>query len=266
MKLNAAQHDAAAASLYGAEKSGIVIDAISTTYPDADVEDAYTIAQRVVELKVADGRVVKGHKVGLTSKAMRSMARAQEPDFATLTDDFFVFEGSTVSPAKMNDAKVEVEIAFVLGKDLPGPWVNVAEVIQATDFILPCLEIVDQRQKSGGPTPLVDTIADAASCGFVVLGANPRRLTDLDVRRVGAVLLKNGDQEVSGTGAAVMGNPVNSVAWLANKLLSFGTTLRAGQVLLSGSFVRAIPFGPGDTLTAIFGDGLGEVTLSVGKA
>jgi 2-oxo-hept-3-ene-1,7-dioate hydratase/2-keto-4-pentenoate hydratase len=265
MKLTAAQHNTAAASLYEAEKTGVVIDPISSTFPEADTEDAYTIAQTVVKLKVADGRSVKGHKVGLTSKAMRSMARATEPDFATLTDDFFTYEGATVSPAKMNDAKVEVEIAFVLGRDLPGPHVNVADVIRATEFVLPCLEIVDQRQKPGGPTPLVDTIADAASCGFVVLGANPRTLTQLDVRRVGAVLLKNGDQEVSGTGAAVMGNPVNSVAWLANKLLSFGTELKEGQVLLSGSFVRAIPFGPGDTLTALFGDGLGEVTLSVGR-
>jgi 2-oxo-hept-3-ene-1,7-dioate hydratase/2-keto-4-pentenoate hydratase len=266
MKLTAAQHDAAAASLYEAEQTGVMIDSISSTYPDAAVDDAYTIAQKVVQLKVAAGRSIKGQKVGLTSKAMREMTKATEPDFATLTDDYFVYEGSTVSPTKMHRALVEVEIAFVLGRDLPGPHVTVADVIRATEFVLPCLEIVDQRQKGGGPNPLIDTIADAASCGFVVLGGNPRRLDQLDVRRVGAVLLKNGDQEVSGTGAAVMGNPVSSVAWLANKLISFGTQLKEGQVLLSGSFVRAIPFGAGDTLTAIFGDGLGEVSLSVGKA
>ena len=265
MKLSREQQQAAAAALYEAGRSGVPIDTISTTYPDADVEDAYAIAQGVIDRKIADGHRIKGHKVGLTSKAMRSIASATEPDYATLTDDFFVFEGSTVSPAKMNRALVEVEIAFVLGTDLSGPNVNVAEVIRATDFILPCLEIVDQRQKGRGPTPLVDTIADAASCGFVVLGANPRRLTDLDVRRVGAVLLKNGDQEESGVGAAVMGNPVNAVAWLANKLHEFGTTLHAGDVVLSGSFVKAIPFGAGDTLTALFSEGLGEVSLSVAK-
>ena len=258
MKLSREQQQAAATALYEAGLSGTPIDSISTTYTEADVEDAYAIAQGVIDRKIADGHRIKGHKVGLTSKAMRSIASATEPDYATLTDDFFVFEGSTVSPKKMNRALVEVEIAFVLGTDLSGPAVNVAEVIRATDFILP-------RPQGRGPTPLVDTIADAASCGFVVLGANPRRLTDLDVRRVGAVLLKNGDQEESGVGAAVMGNPVNAVAWLANKLHEFGTTLHAGDVVLSGSFVKAIPFGAGDTLTALFSEGLGEVSLSVAK-
>ncbi len=265
MKLTSEQHNAAAQALYEAEKSGVPIDGtISSIYPDADVEDAYTIAKGVIDRKVADGRTIKGHKVGLTSKAMRSIASATEPDYAQLTDDYFVPEGSVISPKRLNRALVEVEIAFVLKKDLSGPSINTAEVIQATDFILPCLEIVDQRQTGRGPTPLVDTIADAASCGFVVVGGNPRKLTELDVRRIGGVLYKNGEVEESGVGAAVMGNPINAIAWLGNKLHEFGVTLRAGQILLSGSFVKAIPFGAGDTLTAIF-DQLGEVSLSVAK-
>ena len=258
------QREAAAAALYEAERTGVPIDAISTTYPDAGVEDAYAIAKAVTERKLRDGRTIKGHKVGLTSKAMRSIAAATEPDYGTLTDDYFVPESSVLPHLKMVRPLVEVEIAFVLKRDLPGPSVNAAEVIQATDFVLPCLEIVGMRQKGRGPTPLVDTIADAASCGFVVLGGHPKQLTDVDVRRIGAVLCKNGEPEESGVGAAVMGNPINAVAWLANKLHEFGVSLRAGNVILSGSFVKAIPFGPGDTITAIF-DTLGEVGVSVAR-
>jgi 2-oxo-hept-3-ene-1,7-dioate hydratase len=262
MHLTPTQHEAIANALYEAERTAVPIEPISTTYPDADVDDAYAISRAVTGRKLAEGRRVKGHKVGLTSKAMRSLTTATEPDYGTLTDDFFVAEGSTVRRSRMNRPLVEVEIAFVLKRDLAGPSVHAAEVIQATDFILPCLEIVDSRQVRRGPSPLVDTIADAASCGFVVLGGNPRRLIDVDVRRIGAVLLKNGDVEESGVAAAVMGNPVNAVVWLANKLLELGVHLEAGHVVLSGSFVKAIPFGAGDTLTAIF-DTLGEVSLSV---
>ena len=264
MRMTSEQHATAAATLHQAERTGVPIEALSITYPDADVEDAYTISRAVTAIKVAEGRRVKGHKVGLTSKAMRSIAAADEPDYGTLTDDYFTPEGSTVQRSRMNRPLVEVEIAFVLKHDLVGPAVTTAEVIQATDFVLPCLEIVDSRFIARGPRPLVDTIADAASCGFVVLGGCPRRLTDIDVRRIGAVLLKNGEAEESGVGAAVLGNPINAVAWLANKLHELGVGLLAGHVVLSGSFVRAIPFGAGDTLTAIF-DTLGDVSLSVAK-
>jgi 2-keto-4-pentenoate hydratase len=264
MKLTTAQHDDASDALYGAELSLVPIPPVSETYPDADVEDAYAISQGVTKRKLAAGRVIKGHKIGLTSKAMRSSSGAKEPDYGTLTDDFFQAEGAVVSPKRFNRALVEVEIAFVLKHDLVGPAVNAVDVIRATDFVLPCLEIVDSRFTHRGPTPLVDTISDAASCGFVVLGANPRRLDQIDVRRIGGTLYKNGDIEESGVGAAVMGNPVNAVAWLANKLHEFGVPLLAGHVLLSGSFVKAVPFGAGDTLTAIF-DQLGEVNLGVAR-
>ncbi len=264
MPLTTAQINEAADALYGAETTLVPIPPISVTYPEAGVEDAYAISKAVTARKVAAGRVVKGHKIGLTSKAMRSMARAKEPDYGTLTDDFIVAEGSVVLPSRMNRPLVEVELAFVLSRDLTGPNINVVDVIRATDFVLPCLEIVDSRYSGQGTAPLVDTIADAASCGFVVLGGNPRRLDQVDVRRIGAVLLKNGEAEESGVGAAVLGNPLNAVAWLANKLHEYGVPLLAGHLILSGSFVKAIPFGAGDTLTAIF-DTLGEVSLSVAR-
>ncbi len=264
MQLTPAQQAEASQKLYDAYTTVVQIDPISAQYPGADIEDAYAIADGVVKLKLAGGRIIKGHKVGLTSKAMQSMAAAKEPDYGTLTDDYFRYEGATVKRSEMNHPLVEVEIAFVMKKDLKGPGVNAADVISATDYILPCLEIVDSRQKRGGPGPLIDTVADAASCGFVVLGGNPRKLHQVDVRRIGAVLLINGSQEQSGVGAAVMGNPISSVAWLINKLAQFDVGVQEGQTILSGSFVKAIPFDAGDTLTAIF-DTLGEVTLAVAR-
>jgi 2-oxo-hept-3-ene-1,7-dioate hydratase len=255
------QVSAAAAALYQAELDNQPITPISETYPDADIEDAYRISTAVTELKVKAGRIVKGHKIGLTSKAMRTLTGATEPDYGTLFDNWFVLEGSKVPRSTMNRPLVEVELAFVLGEPLVGPGVNAADVIRATDFVLPCIEIVDTRQKGRGPTPLVDSISDAAACGLVVLGGRPARLTDLDIRRVGASLAINGVIEESGVASAVMGNPINAVAWLANKLHEYGVTAEAGHVIMSGSFIKAIPFQVGDSVVALF-DPLGEVTFS----
>jgi 2-oxo-hept-3-ene-1,7-dioate hydratase/2-keto-4-pentenoate hydratase len=252
---------AAAESLYRAELDNVPIAPISETFPDADVDDAYRISTAVTELKVRAGRIVKGHKIGLTSKAMRELTGASEPDYGTMFDDWFVLEGSTVSRARMNRPLVEVELAFVLKEPLAGPGVNAVDVIRATDFVLPCIEIVDVRQKGRGPNMLVDSISDAAACGLVVLGGRPARLTDLDIRRIGASLSINGSVEQSGVASAVMGNPINAVAWLANKLHDYGVVPQAGHVILSGSFVKAIPFEAGDTVVALF-DHLGEVTFT----
>jgi 2-oxo-hept-3-ene-1,7-dioate hydratase len=251
---------AAAAALYQAELDWAPIEPISTTHPNADIEDAYRISQAVTNLKVSAGRIVKGHKIGLTSKAMRSLTGATEPDYGTMFDNWFLLEGGIVPRTKMNRPLVEVELAFVLREPLPGPGVTVADVIRATDFVLPAIEIVDTRQKGRGSNSLVDSISDAAACGFVILGANPARLTDIDVRNVGATLAINGDIEESGVARAVMGNPINAVAWLANKLHEYGVTPQAGHVILSGSFIKAIPFQVGDTVEALF-DPLGEVTF-----
>ena len=138
---------------------------------------------------------------------------------------------------------------------------NAADVIRATDFVLPCIEIVDTRQKGRGPNTLVDSISDAAACGLVVLGGRPMRLHDVDIRRIGASLAINGTVEESGVAQAVMGNPINAIAWLANKLHEYDVELEAGHVLLSGSFIKAIPFQPGDSVVALF-DTLGEVTFN----
>ena len=250
----------AAASLYRAEIDNEPIPPISQTYPDADVDDAYRISTAVTELKVKAGRIVKGHKIGLTSKAMRELTGASEPDYGTMFDDWFVLEGGVVPRSQMNRPLVEAELAFVLREPLVGPGVNAVDVIRATDFVLPCIEVVDVRQSSRGPNMLVDSIADAAACGRVVLGGCPARLTDVDIRRIGASLSINGVVEQSGVASAVMGNPINAVAWLANKLHEFGVVPEPGHVILSGSFIKAIPFEPGDTVVALF-DRLGEVTF-----
>jgi 2-keto-4-pentenoate hydratase len=258
--LSDAQRREAAAALFGAEMDESPIDPITVTYPYADIEDAYRIGEYVTELKEAAGIRVKGHKVGLTSKAMRELTGATEPDYGTIFDRWFVPEGSVVAKSRMNRPAVEIELAFVLRTELGGPGVNAADVIRATDFVLPAIEIVDSRYNKRGT--LVDSIADAAACGLIVLGGNPARLEDIDVRRIGASLSVNGEIEQSGVARAVLGNPINAVAWLANKLSEFGVTMQPGHVILSGSFIRAIPFHEGDTLAAIF-DELGEVTLSL---
>ena len=195
---------------------------------------------------------------------MRSLVGATEPDYGFLYDDWFVAEGSVVPRSKMNRPLVEQELAFVIGSRLAGPSVNAADVIRATDFVLPALEIVDSRFSGRGKTLLVDSISDAASCGFVVLGGNPARLTDIDIRRVSGSLSINGDIMETGTAAAVMGNPINAVAWLANKLAEFDVAMEPGDVILSGSFIKAVPFDAGDSIYAQF-DQLGEVTLMVGE-
>ncbi len=265
MNLTADQQQAAAERIYAAERTREWTASVTRSHPDAGIDDAYRIAQAVADLKIDAGRRILGHKIGLTSKAMRALAGVDEPDYGALFDDQFVFEGEAIAAGELNQPRVEVELAFVLGADLSGPGVTAADVIRATDFVLPCLEIVDTRFDSWTTGTVVDSIADAASCGRVVLGGNPRRLDRIDIRRIGASLSRNGDIQQSGVASAVMGNPVTAVAWLANKLHEFGVSMRKGHVILSGSFVAAIPFAPGDTISALF-DTFGEVSFRYGAA
>ena len=262
-KLDDAQRRALAAGLYAAERERAYMAPITETHPGVDIADAYAIAQLVTDAKLAAGRKIKGHKVGLTSKAMREVSGANEPDYGTLFDDWFVPEGSVISASWFNRPSVELELAFVLGSRLEGPGLNVADVIRAVDFVLPAIEIVDSRYTRRGPGPIVvDSIADAAWCGRIVLGGNPRRLDSLDVRSIGASLSVNGEVRDKGVSAAVMGNPLNAVAWLANKLSEFGVSLEPGHVVMSGSFIKVYPFKAGDSVSAVF-DVLGEVRFDV---
>ena len=256
------EHQAAADTLLKAEAEKAWATPISSTYPNADISDAYQIAKLVTEAKLAAGRKVRGKKIGFTSKVIRDMVNATEPDYGNIFDNWFVDNGSAIPRSRLNSPRVEIELAFILKRDLSGPHVNLPDVVQATDFVMPAFEIIDSRFKERGPNSLIDSVADSASCGLVILGGKPVRLTDFDVSRVGASLLKNGVIEVTGTSAAVMGNPINAVAWLARKLHEFGDGLCAGETIISGSFVQMIPFDQGDTLTADFGE-LGTLSFGV---
>ena len=260
--LNDAQRHEAADALLGAARDHVTIPPVSVTYPDAEVEDAYRISQLVAEAKLQSGAILKGHKIGLTSRPMQEAAGINEPDYGVLLDDLFVAEGSVIPTDRLFAPLAEAELAFVLHSPLVGPSVNAADVVRATDFVLPCIEIVDRRFNERGV--LIDTIADNASSGLVVLGGNPVGLGEIDVRSIGVTLTKNAVIEDTGVASAVMGNPINAVAWLANKLHSFGVPLEAGHVILSGSFIKAIRFGPGDVIAAEF-TSLGTVQFAVAR-
>ena len=252
-----------AAALFAAERDRIPIEPLTQVHAHAEIGDAYAIAQAVTALKLAAGRTVKGHKIGLTSPVMREVSGATEPDYGTLFDDWVVDEGGAISRSVFNRPSVELELAFVLKSALSGPAINVADVIMATDFVLPAIEIVDSRYTQRGPGKIViDSIADAAWCGRVVLGGNPRRLDQIDIRAISASLLKNGEVVAAGNSSAVMGNPLNAVAWLARTLHDFDVPLEAGHVIMSGSFIKVFPFDAGDEIVARFSE-FGDVAFAV---
>ena len=256
-------HQDIAQGLFDAEFERRFIPPPTQTHPGVTIVDSYAIAKKVMELKLAAGLRIKGHKIGLTSAVMREVSGANEPDYGFLFDNWFVPEGGSVSRSSFNTPMVEIELAFVLRDGLSGPNVNAVDVIQATDFVLPAIEIVDSRYTGRGPGPVViDSIADAAWCGRIVLGGNPRRLDQFDIRTVKGALIKNGEVVAHGVSAAVMGNPVNAVVWLVNKLHEFGTRLEPGQVVMSGSFIKVVPFAAGDEITARY-DIFGDVSFSV---
>jgi len=235
---------------------------LTKTYPGITVEDSYRIQEEFVARQVKAGARIKGYKVGLTSKPMQEMAGSTEPDFSAMTDDLFIPEDTPIPASRFFSPMIEIEIAFVMKHALQGPGVLPVDVIRATDFVLPAIEIVDFRLAREPGMNLIDTVADLAACGAVVLGANPRPLDAIDVRRVKGSIINNGKVEQEGLASAVLGNPVTSVAWLANKLGEFGVTFEPGHVILTGSFVRAFPVKAGDNIVASFDQGLGDVLTS----
>jgi 2-keto-4-pentenoate hydratase len=235
---------------------------LTKTYPGIEVTDAYKIQEAFVARRVADGARIKGYKVGLTSKPMQEMAGSSEPDFSAMTDDLFIPEDTAVPTSRFFDPMIEIEIAFVMKHALKGPGILPMDVVRATDFVVPAIEIVDFRVARAPGMNIIDTVADLAACGAVVLGANPRRLDAIDVRRVRGAILRDGVVLQEGEASAVLGNPVTSVAWLANKLGEFGVTFEPGQVILTGSFVRAMPIKSGDKIVCRFDQGLGDVATS----
>jgi 2-keto-4-pentenoate hydratase len=250
----------AAAALLGAYASRTPLPPLTDSHPDLLVADAYAIQVAQVAAWTARGAVVKGHKVGLTSAAMQRQLGVDQPDFGVLLDSMFLAEGVTAEFGRFLQPKAEPEIAFVLGRPLRGPGVTVAEALAAVDFVLPALEIIDSRIADWKIT-LADTVADNASSGAVVLGSRPVRADSLDLSLAGCLLHRNGRLEGTGAGGAVLGSPVNALVWLANTLGARGVGLEAGHVILPGSVCAAIPFGPGDTVSATF-DRIGSVSIT----
>jgi 2-keto-4-pentenoate hydratase len=260
--LDTATRSQIVAALIETRQTRKALPLLTQTYPQISMEDAYAIQKEFVGHMVVQGRQVRGYKVGLTSKAMQEMSGATEPDFSAMTDDQFLPEDTPLDATRFFRPLIEIEIAFVMKSALKGPGILPVDVLQATDFVLPSIEVVDFRV---GPAPgmtVVDTVADLAACGAAVLGANPCRLEDIDLRRVHGQMIINGKVEQEGFASAVLGNPVTAVAWLANKLGDFGITFEAGQTILTGSFVRAMPVKAGDEVVARFDSGLGDVSTS----
>ncbi|MDE9554516.1 2-oxo-hepta-3-ene-1,7-dioic acid hydratase [Xenorhabdus bovienii] len=244
--------------LHQAEKNRKQIRQISLDYPEITIEDAYAIQREWVNLKIAEGRVLKGHKIGLTSRAMQVSSQIEEPDYGALLDDMFFQDGSDIPCERFIVPRIEVELAFVLAKPLSGPNCTLFDVYNATDYIIPALELIDARchnidPKTQRPRKVFDTISDNAANAGVIMGGRPIRPDELDLRWVSALLYRNGVIEESGVAAAVLNHPANGVAWLANKLARYGVQLEAGQIILGGSFTRPVPARKGDTFHVDYG-------------
>ena len=253
-----AERDEAVARLIQANEAKRQALRPSAIWPDMTIEDAYAISSELARRRIAGGARLIGHKIGLTSKAMQRSSKIDEPDYGHLFDDMLIRDGARVAHAEYCVPRVECELTFILGKPLKGPGVGLPEVMRATEYVVPSIEIIDARVDE--PRRIVDTIADNAAAAGIVIGGRPIRPTDVDLGRVGGVLYRNTDIEETGLACGVLGNPAMGVAWLANKLAPFGTVLEPGHMMLSGSFVRPVWAEPGDTIRADFGD-LGSVAI-----
>ncbi|ADV67532.1 2-oxo-hept-4-ene-1,7-dioate hydratase [Deinococcus maricopensis] len=248
----------AAQRLNEAERTRTTVRQFSLEHPDMTIDDAYAVQKAWVDLKLSEGRILKGHKIGLTSRAMQMSSNITEPDYGALLDDMFFPEGSDLPMSRFITPKLEVELAFILGADLSGPDCTVYDVLRATEYVTPAVEIIDARieridRDRGVTRKVTDTISDNAANAALILGGRPVRPHDVDLRWVGALLYRNGVIEETGVAAGVLNHPANGVAWLANKLHPHGVTLRAGQVILAGSFTRPVDARPGDTFHADYG-------------
>lgn len=244
--------------LHQAERNREQIRQISLDHPEITIEDAYAIQRHWVDLKIKEGRVLKGHKIGLTSRAMQLSSQITEPDYGALLDDMFFPEGSDIPIDNFIVPRIEVELAFVLAKPLSGPNCTLFDVYNATDYVIPALELIDARcpnvdPQTQRPRKVFDTISDNAANAGVILGGRPIKPDALDLRWISALLYRNGVIEESGVAAAVLNHPANGVAWLANKLFAHDVQLEAGQIILGGSFTRPVAAHRGDTFHVDYG-------------
>jgi 2-oxo-hept-3-ene-1,7-dioate hydratase len=248
---------ALAAELYEARKARKQVRHFSKRHPEMTVEDGYAIQREWVRRELADGRRIRGRKIGLTSRAMQQASQIDEPDYAPLMDDMF-FQPGDIPVNRFIAPRVEVELAFILGKPLRGPGVTLFDVLDATEWVTPAIEIIDARieqfdRDTKAPRKVFDTISDFAANAGIVLGGRPIRPDAVDLRWVGALLHKNGVIEETGLAAAVLNHPATGVAWLANKIAPHDEQLNAGDVVLAGSFTRPTTAQAGDNFHVDYG-------------
>lgn len=238
--------------LKAAEEERSTVPLLTARYPDMTVEDSYAVQNEWRRRGEANGRRLVGRKIGLTSKVMQAATGISEPDYGAIFDDMVYENGSVIEFDRFSNVRIEVELAFVLKEDLRGPNVNVFDVIRATEYVIPALEILSSRIEMQGRT-IVDTISDNAAMGAMIYGGNPTRPHDIDLRWVSALLYRNETIEESGVAAAVLNHPATGVAWLANKLASHDDSLSAGDIILAGSFTRPMWVERGDTVLCDYG-------------
>ncbi|MBS0447568.1 MAG: 2-oxo-hepta-3-ene-1,7-dioic acid hydratase [Proteobacteria bacterium] len=254
-----------ARELYEARKTRTALRHFSQRHPGMTVDDGYAIQRAWVRLELADGRTIEGRKIGLTSRAMQQSSQIDEPDYAPLMDDMFFEQGSDLPFERFISPRVEVELAFVLGRPLKGPNVRLFDVLAATEYVTPAVEIIDARieqfdRETQLPRKVYDTISDFAANAGIVTGGRPVRPHDVDLRWVGALLYKNGVIEETGLAAGVLNHPATGVAWLANKIAPHDEQLNAGDIVLAGSFTRPATAKAGDNFHVDYGP-LGSIAF-----
>ena len=246
-----------AAELDQSERTRVQVEHFSKRYPGMTIEDGYAVSRAWMKLKAAQGRTVIGHKIGLTSRAMQISSQITEPDYGTLLDDMLYGPGD-IPQDRFIAPRVEVELAFVLKKTLQGEKISVDDVLDATDYVTPAIEIIDSRieqfdRHTKVMRKVFDTISDNAANGGIVLGGNKAKARDLDLPWCGAILRQNGVVEETGLAAGVQGHPAIGVAWLVQKLAPWGERLEAGEIVLAGSFTRPVAARRGDRFEADYG-------------
>jgi 2-oxo-hept-3-ene-1,7-dioate hydratase len=268
MPLTEQQINELAAAYDEAETSRVVTRAPSCLYPEFSMQDAYRVQSAWVELRLAKGEKVVGHKIGLTSRAMQLAVGIDTPDYGVLTDAMVIDDGAVIAPDRFIMPRFEVELGFKLKAPLAGPDLTIFDVLNATDWVIPAIELIDCRSalidpESNTPLNVKDSIADNAANAGIIWGGKPVRPDDIDLRHVPGILYKNGKIEETGVSAGVLGHPANGLVWLARELAKVGEGLKAGEFVLGGSFTRPVAGAPGDTIQCDFG-ALGQVSCAIG--
>ncbi len=245
--------------LFDALRENRTLEPLSSRHPEISVEDAYRVQQRLIARRLDGGEKVVGKKIGVTSQAVMDMLGVYQPDFGWLLSGMVYDDGCTIDRSSLIQPKAEGEIAFVLKRALRGPGVSAAQVLAATECVMPCFEIVDSRIRDW-KIRIQDTVADNASCGVFVLGDRAVSPRDVDLYACGMVLEKNGEVFATGAGAAALGSPLHAVAWLANTLGALGIGLEAGEVILSGALAAMAPIARGDHFRVSIG-GIGTCAV-----